>query len=211
MKTWRRYWYAFAVLFVLAGLAAGSWIWSGYTASLKTSPSQGNDAHAQGNDEQPTTAATAVPWWKGARLIVPSLNINAPIETVGVLSDGTLAVPTDNQWDGVGWYVNGPVPGEKGSAVIDGHLDRPGGAPAVFWRLHELKPGDTVEVLTHQGKTLHFSVTKLQTYVPQMAPLATIFGNDSGAYLNLITCAGQWIPAQHQTTQRLVVYTELVS
>ena len=209
MKTWRRYWYAFAVLFVLAGLAVGSWIWSGYTASLKTSLSQGNGAHTQGNNG-PTTAEAEVPWWKGARLIVPSLNINAPIETVGVSSDGTLAVPTANQWDGVGWYVKGPVPGEQGSAVIDGHLDRPGGAPAVFWRLHELKPGDTVEVDTHQGKKLHFRVMTLQTYMPQEAPLATIFGKNTGSYLNLITCAGQWIPAQHQTTQRLVVYTELI-
>ncbi len=26
-------------------------------------------------------------------------------------------------------------------------------------------------------------------------------------FLNLITCAGDWIPSQHQTTLRLVVYT----
>jgi LPXTG-site transpeptidase (sortase) family protein len=210
MKTWRRYWYAFSALFVLAGLAVGSWLWSGYNAGSKASPSQSNAAHAQ-SDNEPTTTATDLPWWKGARLIVPSLHIDAPIETVGKLPDGTLAVPTDDQWDGVGWYANGPVPGKPGSAVIDGHLDRPGGAPAVFWNLHELKPGDTVEVDIHQGKKLHFRVMTLQAYVPQEAPLATIFGKNTGSYLNLITCAGQWVAAQHQTTQRLVVYTELVS
>ena len=36
-----------------------------------------------------------------------------------------------------------------------------------------------------------------------------IFGNLGGRYLNLITCAGDWIPSQHQTTLRLVVYTSL--
>jgi LPXTG-site transpeptidase (sortase) family protein len=209
MKAWRRYWYAFATLFVLAGLAVGSWIWSNYTAGPKTSLSHSTDARAQGNKS--ATAVAEVPWWKGARLIVPSAHIDAPIETVGKTSDGNMAVPSQNQWDDVGWYANGPVPGERGSAVIDGHLDRPGGAPAVFWHLRELKPGDVVEVVNHEGKTLHFKVVKLQTYAPQMAPLATIFGNDSGMYLNLITCAGQWVPAEHQTTQRLVVYTELVS
>ena len=39
------------------------------------------------------------------------------------------------------------------------------------------------------------------------APLQDIFGNRGGTYLNLITCAGDWIPSQHQTTLRLVVYT----
>lgn len=212
MRTWRRYWYAFAALFVLAGLAAGGWMWSGYTAGLKTSLSRGRDVHAQGSNGAATgtAAAAGVDWWEGARLRVPSLDIDAPIETVGVLEDGTLAVPKNDQWDGVGWYANGPVPGEKGSAVIDGHLDRPGGSPAVFWNLHNLHAGDSVMVVTHEGKTLHFRVILLQTYEPREAPVATIFGNNAGAYLNLITCAGQWIAAEHQTTQRLVVYTELV-
>src|SRR5579883_3117981 len=105
MKTWRRYWYIFAALFVLAGLAAGGWMWSGYMGGVKASLSRGSDAHAQGSDNG-AASGTGVPWWEGARLRVPSLNIDAPIETVGVSEDGTLAVPTNNQWDGVGWYAN---------------------------------------------------------------------------------------------------------
>jgi sortase (surface protein transpeptidase) len=205
MKMLRRYWYAFALLFVLTGLAVGSWAWSGYNTGMKASH---NEAHAE-EDEQPT--ATAEPaWWEGARLLVPSLHIDAPIEAVGVTPDGSMEVPANQQWDGVGWYKYGPVPGEKGSAVIDGHLDRPGGAPAVFWRLHELHAGEPITVVTHEGKKLQFRVTMLQKYEPQQAPLANIFGDKSGSHLNLITCAGQWIASEHQTTQRLVVYATLV-
>jgi LPXTG-site transpeptidase (sortase) family protein len=214
MRSGRRYWYAicaFVGLIVLAGLAAGSWVWFGSNAGGKTTPVRGDVAHAQGSDLTTATVEGSASWLEGARLIVPSLHIEAPIEAVGVLPDGSMAVPTHNQWDGVGWYAYGPVPGEKGSAVIDGHLDRPGGAPAVFWRLHELHTGDSVMVKMQGEKTLHFRVTMLQTYEPQQAPLATIFGKDSGSYLNLITCAGQWVPAQHQTTHRLVVYTTLVA
>jgi len=40
--------------------------------------------------------------------------------------------------------------------------------------------------------------------------LHEIFGNGSGVHLNLITCSGQWIAIQHQTTLRLVVYTQLI-
>jgi LPXTG-site transpeptidase (sortase) family protein len=144
------------------------------------------------------------------RLVIPSIGVNAPIESVGVVSGGYLGVPTQNQWDGVGWYQSGPYPGDRGSAVIDGHLDRPGGLPAVFWNLHKLRTGDVVMVVDSTGKNLHFRVTDMEDYAPQNAPVNKIFNDTSGSYLNLITCAGEWIPSQHQTTLRLVVYTVLV-
>jgi sortase (surface protein transpeptidase) len=109
----------------------------------------------------------------------------------------------------VGWYNAGTIPGERGSAVIDGHLDRPGGYPAVFWNLRYVQVGDAVIVVNRRGKTLHFHVTRILFYPPQDAPVQDIFGNTAGTFLNLITCAGDWIPSQHQTTLRLVVYTTL--
>jgi LPXTG-site transpeptidase (sortase) family protein len=147
---------------------------------------------------------------KLVRLIIPAIGVNAPIEPVGLVAGDYLGVPTQNQWDGVGWYKDGPYPGDRGSAVIDGHLDRPGGLPAVFWYLHNLHTGDMVMVVDSTGKTLHFRVFDMESYSPQNAPTNKIFNDTSGSYLNLITCAGQWIPSQHQTTLRLVVYTVLV-
>ncbi len=159
-----------------------------------------------------TPKPTPVPVLSGWRLQIPAIGVNAPIENVGVASDGTLAVPakgTPNEWTNVGWYQGGPVPGQRGSAVIDGHLDRPGGSPAVFWYLKNLHLGDTITV-TGNGKTVHFRVTQIMWYTPTNAPLRAIFSNNTGTFLNLVTCAGTWIPSQHQTTQRLVVYTTLV-
>lgn len=141
---------------------------------------------------------------------IPSVGINAFIETVGIKPDGDLATPTQNPWGDVGWYDMGPYPGQRGSTVIDGHLDRPGGHPAVFWRLSDMKVGNDVQVTNNGGKILHFRVTRIEYYTPDQAPLQDIFGNVSGTYLNLITCAGDWIPSQRQTNLRLVVYTKLV-
>ena len=143
------------------------------------------------------------------RLIIPVIAINAPVEWVATQPSGDLATPTHNPWEDVGWYNLGPHPGERGSAVIDGHLDRPGGYPAVFWRLHDLHIGDEILVMNTSGKTLHFQVTRIAFYSPQEAPIQDIFGNWGGTYLNLVTCAGDWIPSQHQTNLRLVVYTSL--
>jgi len=143
------------------------------------------------------------------RLLIPAIGVNAFIEKVGVTPDGDLAVPAQNPWEDVGWYGSGPSPGEPGSAVIDGHLDRPGGYPAVFWNLRNLQVGNVVTVINTHGKAFHFHVTSIVFYSPPDAPIQQIFANNSGTYLNLITCAGDWIPSQHQTTLRLVVYTAL--
>jgi sortase (surface protein transpeptidase) len=141
------------------------------------------------------------------RLIVPNIGVNASVENIGILPNGDLATPTKSPWENVGWYYQGTRPGEMGSAVIAGHLDRPGGYPAVFWYLHNLQPGNMVMVVNTIGATLRFKVTRVAAYPPNQAPLQDIFANSGGKYLNLLTCAGDWIPSEHQTTLRLVVYT----
>jgi hypothetical protein len=160
------------------------------------------DAVKSGAILQRTTA-------RPVRLLIPSLNTDASVESLGVQANGDMQTPHENPWDDVGWFQAGAIPGERGSAVIDGHLDRPGGYPAVFWELRQLHVGSVVIVIDAAGRRLHFHVTRVAFYAPQAAPLQEIFGNAGGRYLNLITCAGDWIPSQHQTTLRLVVYTSL--
>ena len=145
------------------------------------------------------------------RLIIPAIGVDASVEPVEILPNGNLGTPTRSPWENVGWYDLGTSPGERGSAVIDGHLDRPGGIPAVFWNLRSLYPGDDVLVLNAKGKTLDFRVIEVAFYTPEQAPVTDIFSEMGGSYLNLITCAGDWIPSEHQTALRLVVYTTLVS
>ena len=178
-----------------------------HEASLIEPPERVGSSVANTRPETPTQ--TPVDGLQPIMLSVPSAGINSFIEPLGTLPNGDMATPTQNPWVDSGWYSAGPHPGEQGSAVIDGHLDRPGGAPAVFWYLRNVHAGDPVYVTEKDGKQLRFHVTHIAYYTPQDAPLQDIFGNRSGIYLNLITCAGDWIPDQHQTTQRLVVYTTL--
>jgi sortase (surface protein transpeptidase) len=171
---------------------------------------QHSDGLATSAQVVPTVKPTPIPPETPRRLLIPAINVNAPVEMVNITPAGDLGTPTLNPWVDTGWYASGPFPGQKGSAVIDGHLDRPGGYPAVFWYLRNLQPCDEVEVIDYNGKTLRFRVTDVEAYQPNDAPLQQIFGNAGGKYLNLITCAGDWIPSQHQTTLRLVVYTTLI-
>lgn len=208
MQFKQRRWYVIAsvVLFLVMIIGISGYLWGRSLISPPTPPVHGVNAH-----QTPVAIPTSpLNMTANAHLIISKIGVNAPIEPVHVGTDRTLGVPTRNQWEDVGWYQGGPIPGQRGSAVIDGHLDRPGALPAVFWRLHELGVGDMVTVADARGHILHFQVTKIESYPPNNAPTAQIFGNLSGTFLNLITCAGQWIPQQHQTSLRLVVYTTLV-
>lgn len=203
----RRYGYLFTLLFLIGNIALGCWVW-GKVSSRRQQDDRVVTMPAAHTHIGVAACPCPIDMNAGTHLLIPAIGIDAPVEPVGVLSNGALNVPQINQWTGVGWYKDGPVPGQAGSAIIDGHLDRPGGSPAVFWNLHQLQRGDMVMVVDAQGQTLRFQVIQLQAYRPNIAPLGKIYGDTSGVYLNLITCDGSWIPSQHQTAERLVVYTK---
>ncbi len=119
-----------------------------------------------------------------------------------------MAVPT--HVDNVAWYEPGVAPGEIGNAVLAGHLDRIGGAPAVFWSLGKLQPGDEILVTDANGVEYRFQVTQVATYPYEAAPLDEIFGFSLRSRLNLITCRGRWNRQQGTYEERLVVYSERV-
>ncbi len=173
---------------------------SATSTHLLPSPTASPSSQTSPAKTKPATFATPM------RLLIPSIGVNAPIETLGLLANGDLATPTKDRWNDTGWYAAGPHPGERGSAVIDGHLDRPGGAAAVFWNLQYIHIGDSITVVDAKGARVQFHVIYIARYAPQQAPIQDIFGNTNGTFLNLITCAGDWIPSQQQTTERLVVY-----
>lgn len=144
---------------------------------------------------------------KPARLEIPSLRISADIEDVGINAKREMGTPRDAR--NVGWYKYGPVPGQIGSAVIDGHLKNGFAFGGVFSNLRDIQLNDDVYIITEAGSRLHFVVTEITLYPYTDAPTDIIFGKKDTARLNLITCAGVWLPGQYTYDQRLVVYTEL--
>lgn len=152
----------------------------------------------------PTPTPIAAP----ARLQIPRLGLDTPIEAVGQTDQGQMDVPQNP--DQVGWYELGTTPGEPGNAVISGHRDDPVG-PAVFWDLEQLAVGDKVLVVDVTGVTHTFTVIETARYAQDAAPLDKIFGFDLERDLNLITCDGAWNHKTQRYGERLVVYTRLTS
>ncbi len=148
---------------------------------------------------------------KPVRLIIPSINVDAKVQSVGLSWRGTGAMGVPSNFTDVAWYNKGPLPGAPGNAVIDGHLDGRNIPEAVFYNLGKLRVGDLVDVLDAKGETLRFKVVATKTY-DYNAPTTAIFSGDtSKVRLNLITCAGDWMKAQKLYSQRIVVFTELIT
>jgi hypothetical protein len=143
-----------------------------------------------------------------SRLVIPTIGVDAAVEPVGLTHDGAMDVPSGPFT--VGWYHLGSPPGAVGSAVIDGHVDYHDVGPAVFWRLRELVPGDTLVVVTEDGDERRFRVTEVASYPDESVPLGRIFGPAAAPRLNLITCDGTFSAREHNYDQRLVVYAEAI-
>ena len=141
------------------------------------------------------------------RLIIPRLGVNAAVEDVGLTPDGAMGVPASPGT--VAWFKLGPRPGDKGSAVIDGHSGYKNGVSAVFDDLPSLRKGDLLFVKDAKGVLVQFVVRRSRMY-DRNANASAVFAGNEGRHLNLITCTGSWDAAAGTHAQRLVVFTDAV-
>lgn len=137
---------------------------------------------------------------------VPSLGISSPLVDLGVAADGTVEVPRD--YDLAGWFTQGPRPGERGPAVILGHVDSRSG-PAVFATVDQLVAGDLVEVERADGSTATFRVDRLEQVPKDRFPSDAVYGPVPGAALRLITCGGEFDAATGHYRDNVVVFASL--
>jgi hypothetical protein len=138
-----------------------------------------------------------------AALTIPTIGVEAQLEHLAVRDDGTLAAPVD--FARAGWFAEGPAPGERGPAVIVGHVDSRDG-PAVFYRLAELAPGDPIEVTRADGTVARFTVTDTLEAAKDAFPTESVYGPTPGPTLRLITCTGAFDRAARHYLSNLVVY-----
>lgn len=162
-------------------------------------------------------------WWSGAPDIAPAMSPSRPssleIPAIGVYTDvnpvsldadGAIAAPPLDRAHEVGWYADGPSPGQEGPAILVGHVDDRSG-PAVFHDLDSLLPGDRVEVTRQDGRVAVFEVTDVRQYDKEYLPPEEVFAAAKGrAELRLITCGGQWVGGDVGYSDNVVVFAVLV-
>lgn len=175
------------------------------TATSSTTPPAGMSSNPTALAPAPAAAATTSP---PVSVSIPAIGVTSSLQPLGLASDGTLQSPS--QWQRAGWYADGVRPGDPGPAVIAGHVDSVSG-PAVFFRLKELRPGDTATVKQQNGRVLTFVVDTVHEYPKDKFPTVAVYGPTALQVLRLITCTGDFDRAAHSYVDNLVVSTHLVS
>lgn len=143
-------------------------------------------------------------------LTVPSTSTRSELLHLGLREDGSLEVPPEGPGSPASWYTGSPTPGERGPAVLLGHVNATGGGPGVFADLRQLAPGDRIEVAREDGSTAVFAVDRGEQYGKDDFPTLEVYGNTADAELRLITCDG-YDPATGEFDDNYVVYASLVS
>ncbi|MFG2944541.1 class F sortase [Streptomyces adustus] len=123
------------------------------------------------------------------RVRIPTIQVNAPVTSVGLDSDGWIDAPTPDDPNLAGWFTGAVSPGEKGTAVIVGHVDNQQG-PAVFYGLGALKKGNRVEVARRDGRTAVFEIYGIEVFEKSDFPSDRVYGSKGTPELRVITCGG---------------------
>lgn len=121
------------------------------------------------------------------RVVIDAIGVSAAVAAVGLERDGTLSPPSDPAT--VGWHSGSRIPGDRGPAVMVGHLDSVHG-PAVFADLDDLGPGDVIDVEGVNGGTVSFAVSSVTRHPKHAFPTDAVYGPTPDAELHLITCGG---------------------
>ncbi len=174
-----------AVTFV--ALCSGAWLLG--SDAETDAPPQPSAAQARSGTQEDPLAAAALPPSPPDRIRIPSIRVNAPLTGLGLTPQGSLDVPPAEKKNLAGWYEAGTTPGERGTAIVAGHVDNADG-PAVFYRLGALKKGSTIEVERRDGTVALFSVDAVEVYGARGFPDQQVYGASRRPELRVITCGG---------------------
>ncbi|MCC3276514.1 class F sortase [Arthrobacter sp. zg-Y20] len=171
-------------------------------AAESAAPAAPPTATAAPSAAQPAAAAPV-------SLSIPAIGTNSQLLPLGLRDDGTLEVPPEPPGSPAGWYTGSPAPGDRGPAVLLGHVNATGGGPGVFAGLRDLRPGDRINVAREDGSTAVFTVDRGEQYGKADFPTLEVYGNTEAAELRLITCDG-FDAASGEFDDNYVVYATLV-
>ncbi|KQR02893.1 peptidase C60 sortase A and B [Arthrobacter sp. Leaf141] len=212
---------AAGLLLLTAGCAAGASD-AGPAPTASTAPSATASASPSAAvPTAPAPAAPAVPATTAApelpalarsepvRLEIPSISLRTDLLSLGLRENGSLEVPQDTgNGAPAGWYNGSPSPGERGPAIMLGHVNALGGNKGVFADLRQLTPGTEINAVRADGSTATFVMDRGAVYGKDNFPTFEVYGNTAGPELRLITCDG-YDPATGLFDDNYVVYAKL--
>ena len=197
----------------LSGVPAAEAIGASAGAAGATSLAAPADAPPAQRADQPKArpATQAAPTTRPAptRFTIERLDIDMPVQPVGVARDGEMALPRTPAE--VGWYQFGPRPGDgRGATVLAAHLDMPGYGVGPIAAVDKLRRGDTL-VVRSGGTTTRYAVSDVRSIRKAQLDLPALFARDVAPVLHVVTCAGAFDPETRSYDRNVVVTATPVS
>ena len=213
-----------ALLALLAGVAVRAWAYARPVADAAPGASPGTSSAPAPTSAAPSSAQPAVEPVAAdgpivpKRISVPAIDVDTVVESRGTVSyenpftgEQVTGYDVPESLETTSWWHDGPEPGSGQMAVVLGHAQE--ARPAVFNRLHELDPGDTVTLTDADGAVLTLQVlgepmTGLDKATPALAE--ALNGHPAGADLALVTCGGEFDPDAGASKDNTVVFADVV-
>jgi hypothetical protein len=148
--------------------------------------------------------SAAPPRW----IRIRAIGVSAAVIPLHLNPDRTLQTP--ERWEQTGWYVGGPEPGERGPAVVAGHVDSTSG-PAVFYRLGQLHRGASILIRRVDRSVVRFRVDRVERWPKDRFPTGRVYRRTADAELRLITCGGAFDSSTGHYQDNTIVYASRVS
>lgn len=195
----RSIWTAAATLCVLAGALAVGVALDGQSGPPPR-PAPAGNLPAQAPSTTP--AVDGMPPSPPTTVQITDVDLKVPLVPVRISGSGQLPLPKDR--DRASWLASSVTPGERGSAILAGHVDSADG-PAAFYNLSAAKPGMQIAVTRRDGTTARFTIDAVAVYPKDKFPDSLVYGPTPGPSLRLITCTG-WDPDEREYRDNVVVY-----
>ncbi|MBI4312336.1 MAG: class F sortase, partial [Chloroflexi bacterium] len=125
------------------------------------------------------------------RILIPAIQVDSSVVEINVVMDGGTRVWQRPAWS-VGYHAGSARPGERGNAVLSGHISSPiRGEGAVFNRLPEIadlvKDSQLVDVVVYAGDNKYlYRVTRTTVVNPE--DIGEAFFTTEESTITLITC-----------------------
>ncbi|WP_433854450.1 class F sortase [Streptomyces kronopolitis] len=175
-----------------------------------TRPAVASSATPGGRTAATSVPDLALPRSVPKRVSIPNIAVDAPFTELTLGPTGQLNAPPAGDRNLVGWYKDGASPGERGSAIIAGHVDTKTG-PAVFLQLESLKPGALINITREDGVIATFKVDSVETFSKSNFPNDRVYADAPTAQLRVITCGGAYDRKVRDYVDNIVVFAHLSS
>ena len=141
------------------------------------------------------------------RMSIPALNVDAPIETIGLdrrsqpdggTGEAPLGAPVDQRK--AGWYAAGPRPGSgTGTVRTNGHTYRDGSAIFQEDFATRVAVGQQIDLVIDNGSTCSYRISAVWrdvdavTDYPRLVTSEHLYDQQGPERLFLETCGGPWL------------------